>query len=206
MISNSQQSIQSQVNKNIITPHAASHQPINNGRTFNQVDQHNLFNNIISSQIPPEQTQYNNMNYFDNNTHQQHNHSQPQYTSRNNILGMIMITFSTFLLMTADAIYKYTTNCKNVSLLQCLLICDLIQNIIAWILWNLPSTFTKKSTNIKLWYGEKEYRYSIWFRGFFYFCDSYFYWKGISLIPLGDAEAIYFLCPIFVSFGARLFL
>ena len=58
-----------------------------------------------------------------------------------------------------------------------------------------------------VWYGDdKRSRRNIWLRGFAVFCDAYFYWHAVTLLPLGDCEAIYFLCPIFIAFGARIFL
>eukprot|EP01083_Nonionella_stella_P019690 54682_1 len=127
-------------------------------------------------------------------------------TSKNNLIGMCLITAATWLLMTAYALLKYTTDDINVSLFECITITNFMQHCIAWLLWYLPSEFTKKQDYVQLWYGEAEYRYNIWFRGFFYWADLYLYWYGITLMPLGDAEAIYYLCPIFVVLGARIFL
>eukprot|EP01084_Bolivina_argentea_P291990 501895_1 len=130
---------------------------------------------------------------------------------KNNIIGMLLQTLSVFFLITAYALFQYASNHMNISLFECIITANIIQNITAWILWYLSSykfilQITQKSKYNILWYGEKEYRKFIWLRGFFYCCDLYLYWKGISLVPLGDAEAIYYLCPIFVAFGGRIFL
>ena len=132
--------------------------------------------------------------------------SEIEKKSKNNMLGMIFVTSSTFLLISADAIFKYGSNNLNASLFQCIIISDFIQHSFAWIFWFLPSSITQKSEYHKSWYGEKGNILNICLRGFFYWCDSYFYWRGISILPLGDAESIYFLSPIFVAFGARIFL
>eukprot|EP01083_Nonionella_stella_P044700 120284_1 len=126
--------------------------------------------------------------------------------SKNNILGMLLVAISTFLLLSAFALFQHVSNNLDVSLFECIIISNCAQHCISWILWFLPSSITKKPNYIKLWYAEKEYRYSIWFRGFFYWLDLYLYWIALTLLPLGDAETIYFLCPMFVAFGARIFL
>jgi len=125
---------------------------------------------------------------------------------KNNIVGMLCVSMSVFLMISADALYKYMCLPMNIPLLQCLLVANLVQHLFAWILWFMPSSITKKPDHITKWYGESESRFLIWLRGLFYFGDDFFYWIGLSRLPLGDAECIYFLCPIFIAFGARLFL
>ena len=126
--------------------------------------------------------------------------------TRNNIVGMICVAISVSLLLSAYAIFSYAAITMNLSLFQCLLVVNLVQHIIAWLLWFAPTFITRKPPHIRTWYGEQDSRLFIWLRGFFYFCDAYFYWTGILLLPLGDAECIYFLCPIFIAFGARFIL
>jgi len=126
--------------------------------------------------------------------------------SRNTIIGMLCVLTGVFLLISSDALFSYASTTMSISLLQCLLIANLVQHLLAWSLWFAPSSITRKAAHTTKWYGESEHRLLIWLRGVLYFCDDFFYWTGVSLLPLGDAECIYFLCPIFVAFGARLFL
>eukprot|EP01083_Nonionella_stella_P185043 673651_1 len=129
----------------------------------------------------------------------------PSPSSRNNIRGMIFVTFSVILLLAEDALFKYASNHFKLSLLQCIFVATLTQHALAWMLWFLPPSITRKECHHKIWCGEREQRLFIFLRGFFMFCDDYFYFRGILLLSLGDAEAIYFLCPIFVAFAARIF-
>eukprot|EP01084_Bolivina_argentea_P290325 498662_1 len=126
--------------------------------------------------------------------------------STNNIKGMLLITLGTFLLMSAYALLKVVSNKFQISLFECIIISNFVEYLIVVCLWFVPSSLTKKPSYVKYWYGEKEYRVSVWCRGFFYWCDVYFYWKGITLVPIGVAETIYFLCPILIAFGAKIFL
>ena len=120
-----------------------------------------------------------------------------------NLIGMILQTLSMAIQLGAFALFKYAAINKKISLFEIILVSNFIQNMIAWILWNLPSSITLKPKHNKLWYGEKKNRYYIWLRGCLYWIDLYLYYKGISLMSLGDAEAIYFLGPIFTAFGGR---
>lgn len=132
-------------------------------------------------------------------------HSEIQDT-RNNIKGMICVAISVFLLISADALFSYASTTMSISLFQCLIMVNVVQHLLAWALWLAPSSLTRKPAHNKQWFGEPENRTLIWLRGLFYFCDDYFYWTGLSLLPLGDAESIYFLCPVFIAFGARFIL
>eukprot|EP01083_Nonionella_stella_P143921 448283_1 len=95
---------------------------------------------------------------------------------------MCCVALSVFLLLAADALFKYSSNHFQ----------------------SLPSSITQRTCHHQAWYGEKHNRLFIFLRGFFLFCDEYFYFRGVLLLSLGNLEAIYGVSPIFVAFAGRI--
>eukprot|EP00484_Ammonia_sp_Unknown_P030398 CAMPEP_0197037586 /NCGR_PEP_ID=MMETSP1384-20130603/14753_1 /TAXON_ID=29189 /ORGANISM="Ammonia sp." /LENGTH=440 /DNA_ID=CAMNT_0042467907 /DNA_START=41 /DNA_END=1363 /DNA_ORIENTATION=+ len=139
-------------------------------------------------------------------THDTSTASTAQHTMRSNITGMLCITLGCSLLTSAYAILKYLQNELGVSLFECIIVLHMIEHLIAWALWLSPDWILKKPDYCQTWYGEKEDRLNIWLRGLFYYGDLYFYWYGITIVNLGDAETIYLLTPMFVALAGKVFL
>eukprot|EP01084_Bolivina_argentea_P290324 498661_1 len=134
------------------------------------------------------------------------NNTNENVNPTDNIKGMLLLTLGTFLLMSAYALLKVSSNMLQISLFECVIISNFVEYLIVVCLWFVPSSLTKKPSYVKYWYGESDYRTSVWLRGFFYCFYVYFYFKGITLVPIGVAETIFLLCPILIAFGAKIFL
>ena len=66
--------------------------------------------------------------------------------------------------------------------------------------------FIKTPQNSHHWYGDSPNRLNIWIRGGLYFLLIFGWYRGLELVPIGDAEAIIFIAPLLIVFIARLFL
>lgn len=77
-----------------------------------------------------------------------------------------------------------------------------------WILMLLSFALwiIKKPPECTHWYGDKTDRLNIWIRGLLYFVLVFGWYRGLQLVPIGDAECIIFISPILIVLIARFVL
>jgi len=66
--------------------------------------------------------------------------------------------------------------------------------------------FVRTPAGKQHWYGDEGTRLNIWIRGTLYFLLVYGWYRGLELVPIGDAEAIIFIAPLLIVIIARLWL
>ena len=66
--------------------------------------------------------------------------------------------------------------------------------------------FIKTPEGHSHWYGESPNKLNINVRGGLYFLLVFGWYRGLELVPIGDAEAIIFIAPLLIVFIARVFL
>ena len=66
--------------------------------------------------------------------------------------------------------------------------------------------FIKTPRGHQHWYGNRENRVNLNIRGGLYFLLVFGWYRGLELVPIGDAEAIIFVAPLLIVFIARFFL
>jgi len=76
-----------------------------------------------------------------------------------------------------------------------------VQMVLAFTWW-----FVKTPPGKQHWYGDEGTRLNIWIRGTLYFLLVYGWYRGLELVPIGDAEAIIFIAPLLIVIIARFVL
>ena len=66
--------------------------------------------------------------------------------------------------------------------------------------------FFKKPSHCNHWWGDSPNRLNIWIRGGLYFLLVFGWYRGLELVPIGDAEAIIFIAPLLIVGIARIVL
>eukprot|EP01084_Bolivina_argentea_P289366 496872_1 len=119
--------------------------------------------------------------------------------TKTNILGMLLLTISTFLFQTNSTIVKFS----KLSLIQMLWFRNFIALLIGVFVWKLK---TSQSHINQPWYVSLENRRIAWIIGMSCNFSSIFYWIGIHLVPVGDASCIFLFGPVFVSLIGHYYL
>lgn len=76
-----------------------------------------------------------------------------------------------------------------------------MQTVLAAIWW-----IFKKPPQNEHFYGDKGSRLNIYSRGVLYFLLCYGWYRGLELVPIGDAEAVIFITPLMIVMVARFYL
>merc|ERR1712083_947287 len=77
----------------------------------------------------------------------------------------------------------------------------IVQGILGALWW-----YFKKPPQNEHFYGDRGSRLNIWTRGALYFLLCYGWYRGLELVPIGDAEAIIFIAPLLIVVVARVWL
>ena len=118
-------------------------------------------------------------------------------TAANTIFGMMIVAFATGLVCACGAIAQYDGG----SILQLMLGSYILQNIMCWCWWCI-----RKPSQATNWFGDSPHKCNIWTRGVLYWVMMFCWWKGLEMVPIGDAEAILFVSPMLTVFLARVLL
>jgi drug/metabolite transporter (DMT)-like permease len=87
------------------------------------------------------------------------------------------------------------------SVLEIMLGRFLIQMIMSFTWW-----FVKTPDGFHHWYGDEGSEIKIWIHGALYWVLIFGWYRGLELVPIGDAEAIVFLAPVLIVILGRLVL
>ena len=100
-------------------------------------------------------------------------------TSRQTLLGMVLVAIGTALFCTVGALVQY----HGGSVLQLMFGRYIVQNVVSWILWCCnPCRLRGDAVH---WFGDAPHRKNIWCRGLLLFLTVLFWWRGLELVPLG---------------------
>eukprot|EP00483_Globobulimina_turgida_P012080 UN12102 len=104
---------------------------------------------------------------------------------------------------------------SGLSIAQCVLGRYGVQFICATLWWDIkkpqkPYLFASLNNNtttvIHNWYGDKPYILNIWGRGFLYGINVLFGYISIILLPIGDAQCIYYQAPLIIVYMGAIWL
>jgi len=117
--------------------------------------------------------------------------------SRDTLIGMVCVAAGTLFICTGGSVAAFIGG----SVLEIMLGRFLIQMCLSFTWW-----FLKTPEGFDHWYGEPGSQFKIWAHGALYWLLIYGWYRGLQLVPIGDAEAIVFLAPLLIVILGRLIL
>jgi len=142
---------------------------------------------LLSTQVPPQESK----------EEQQKVAAENAKTAGMTILGMAAVAAGTGFLNAGGCVVAIVGG----SALEFMMGRWIVQLVLASLWWII-----KKPPQNEHWYGDKGLRLNIWTRGFLYFLLCYGWYRGLELVPIGDAEAIIFIAPLLIVVVARVWL
>jgi len=129
----------------------------------------------------------------DTSTSAQETAIEAKYT----ILGMIAVAAGTGFINTGGCLVAVIGG----SVLEIMLVRWIVQGILGALWW-----YFKTPPQNTHFYGDRGSRINIWSRGALYFLLCFGWYRGLELVPIGDAEAIIFIAPLLIVLVARFWL
>jgi len=122
---------------------------------------------------------------------------QNMQNAKQTLLGMLCVACGTGLICTGGSIVAIIGG----SVLEIMLIRFGVMLVLTLVWWCV-----KHPTPYRHWFGDSPDRLNVWVRGALCFVLVYGWYRGLELVPIGDAEAIIFVTPLLIVLIARLVL